>query len=82
MKVTETIERECCEKADRRPYRGLRGLYLLREKMEFCIHCGQLWSKTLFTQDGHETYFAWEAVRSVPAGGGRLVKKPAWGIEG
>ena len=45
MKITETIERDCCEFKDLKPYKG----YVLSEengkprKLMFCQYCGQLW---------------------------------------
>lgn len=43
MKIKETIERECCQAADMKPYRGLvgRGLSLCNPRV--CVHCGQVW---------------------------------------
>jgi hypothetical protein len=38
MKITETIERNCCEQKDLKPYLGNKALKLL-----YCVHCGQLW---------------------------------------
>lgn len=36
MKVTETIERNCCEMRDLKPYLGFA------KNLRFCIHCGKL----------------------------------------
>ena len=39
MKITETIKRECCDKTnDLKPYLGDP-----KNKIMFCIFCGQLW---------------------------------------
>ena len=43
MKITETIERECCQQKDMRPYRGKLSPLLKVNKPLFCVHCGQVW---------------------------------------
>ena len=37
MKITETIERDCCAKDDMLPVDGFVG------KLKFCTYCGQIW---------------------------------------
>lgn len=43
MKISETIERECCQTRDLRKYQGLVDTIVKTFKPEFCIHCGQIW---------------------------------------
>ena len=46
MKITETIERECCSHEDRRPYKGpvIRDLPGSVPQPEFfCVNCGAWW---------------------------------------
>jgi hypothetical protein len=44
MKITETIERDCCQHSDRRVFRGrITDPSLKDQKLWFCVHCGQLW---------------------------------------
>jgi NADH pyrophosphatase NudC (nudix superfamily) len=41
MKITETIERECCD-----PEKDLKQVDVQNfENCSFCIHCGQWWIK-------------------------------------
>lgn len=47
MKITETIERECCEERDLKPYGG-KTIMCPSGKTDncyfsYCSHCGQLW---------------------------------------
>ena len=39
MKIKETIERDCCQPQDLRPYKGVG------TAKAFCQHCGQLWGE-------------------------------------
>jgi hypothetical protein len=44
MKITETIERDCCHQKDLLPYKGVRSDILNYGKnLQFCRHCGQIW---------------------------------------
>jgi hypothetical protein len=44
MKVTETIERDCCDpNKDLEPYLGILSAAANRFSPEFCIQCGQIW---------------------------------------
>lgn len=43
MKITETIERECCAPGDLKQYQGLMKCPGHRPKFRFCTYCGQLW---------------------------------------
>lgn len=45
MKISETIERECCTRADLIPYNGtnFHVTHLARLKYMFCRHCGCIW---------------------------------------
>ena len=46
MKITETIERSCCQKKDLLKYNGILRLEhanINRLLFKFCIHCGQIW---------------------------------------
>lgn len=49
MKITETIERECCDhRKDLIVYKGLlSGRYI--DKPRFCKHCGQVWQFVRYT---------------------------------
>jgi hypothetical protein len=42
LKITETIERDCCENQDLATYRGLTKMAAYR-RPKFCKHCGQIW---------------------------------------
>lgn len=47
MKITETIERQCCDfQKDLKAYKGIpsKGLknFMVYSPL-FCIHCGQIW---------------------------------------
>ncbi len=63
MKITETIERECCDerKGDLKQYRGdpKSTTSLARDKMLFCVHCGQIWieDRRMDAAGSSETYF-------------------------
>ena len=52
MKISETIERQCCEHQDFKPYKGLvdetkEGYIMIKtHKPVFCKHCGQVWIHT------------------------------------
>lgn len=41
IKITETIERDCCEQVDLKEFKG-RSCHV-NEKFYFCKHCGQYW---------------------------------------
>ncbi len=44
MKIKQTIERDCCQSEDLKPYLGIcknNNIKLLKPK--FCIYCGQVW---------------------------------------
>ena len=44
MKITETIERNCCQPQDLVPYRAAYSRsHPLSETLHFCRHCGQWW---------------------------------------
>jgi DNA-directed RNA polymerase subunit M/transcription elongation factor TFIIS len=46
MKISETVERECCHcQHDLKTYRGkpIGDLGESFGKIRFCVHCGQLW---------------------------------------
>ena len=46
MKITETVERECCSwRTDLKIYRGrpILGYTEKVNRLRFCVHCGQLW---------------------------------------
>lgn len=44
MKINQTIERDCCQREDLRPYLGLvNDDFIKQRKPKFCIHCGQVW---------------------------------------
>lgn len=48
MKITETIERECCAPKDLKPYKGKLFVESLSagmtsKRLSFCVHCGQIW---------------------------------------
>jgi hypothetical protein len=45
MKIKEVIERECCANSDLKPYLGKTKKYLeaIKNKIFFCVHCGQIW---------------------------------------
>jgi hypothetical protein len=50
MKITETIERDCCARIDLKPYLGLSTIQVRdgRARLLFCIHCGQIWRPEKF----------------------------------
>ena len=48
MKITETIERECCQPGDLRPYAGFQEA---PDGIWFCAHCGQLWGYRRITDN-------------------------------
>lgn len=44
MKITETIERECCQPGDLEQYKaGYPKSYPLPGTLKYCRHCGQWW---------------------------------------
>ena len=46
MKITESIERECCEPGkDLIEYKGLRADHSLNNPYRVCKHCGQIWEE-------------------------------------
>lgn len=48
MKITEEIERECCDpKKDLILYRGEKGAIYRNESLSFCVHCGKIWRESL-----------------------------------
>lgn len=54
MKITETIERECCNREkDMKTYNGT-GAPGIGVRW-FCIHCGQLWGYGPIDQHGCES---------------------------
>ena len=44
MKIKETVERECCQFKDLKPYqaRVSEELFPMRKYLRFCIHCGRV----------------------------------------
>lgn len=40
MKITETINRDCCQQRDLRPVEGTKRIHGHDEFM-FCVHCGR-----------------------------------------
>lgn len=48
MKIKETVERECCQAKDLKPYRGsmTKELKKYKDDLFFCIHCGRIWRET------------------------------------
>ncbi len=67
MKITETIERECCDerKGDLQPYMGAAE-FDGKRAFFFCIHCGQVWveDRRMDAAGGSETYL--RKIRVVP----------------
>lgn len=46
MKITETIERECCQPGDLEQYKAAYPKkYPLPGGLSYCRHCGQWWCK-------------------------------------
>jgi hypothetical protein len=43
MKITEKIERECCERADLKRYNGMLKRAERKNLYWFCGHCGQIY---------------------------------------
>lgn len=43
MKIKETIERECCQSQDLKPYKGDKSF---NPQFKFCVHCGQKFELT------------------------------------
>jgi hypothetical protein len=46
MKITETVERDCCATKDLRPYSGMvcsKSRENTCSPLLFCKHCGQVW---------------------------------------
>ncbi len=60
MKITETIERECCDERE-----GDLHIYMGEAEFDgswaffFCIHCGQIWveDRRMDAAGSSETYF-------------------------
>lgn len=53
MKVTETIERQCCdEMKDMKPYLGPKPRHIKKRVIKFCVHCGSVW-QLLRREDAH-----------------------------
>lgn len=52
MQISETIERECCQRQDLKPYKGLVDetgedyIMIKTHKPVFCKYCGQVWTHT------------------------------------
>ncbi len=44
IKVTETIERDCCQVGDLRIYYGRKVEDIPGHMIRFCGHCGQMWA--------------------------------------
>lgn len=44
MKITETIERECCQPNDLAQYQGNPIMSHSKHPFKFCKHCGQVWA--------------------------------------
>ena len=42
MKIKETVERECCQRADLKPFLGRMAKFSEADKPMFCKHCGQI----------------------------------------
>lgn len=47
MKITETIERECCQQRDMKDYGGMWIDMNTTCMFSFCIHCGQLYKRDI-----------------------------------
>lgn len=47
IKITETMERDCCERVDLKEYKGRDNR--IHEKLYFCKHCGQYWYYEKYT---------------------------------
>jgi len=43
VKITETIERDCCLSKDLKPYNGKMNPSVKKYHPYFCIYCGQIW---------------------------------------
>ena len=64
MKITETIERDCCTPTDLRCYSGpvLPGFtaeYAKKVRLSFCTYCGSLW---FFIRRPGEMDYGWERI--------------------
>lgn len=57
MKIKETIERECCQRDDRKPYRGAQNQH---GKYFFCVHCGQIWEPKVHPDPAGGSEIAYE----------------------
>lgn len=58
MKITETVERECCEPKDLKKYHGVLKSAHPEADLFFCVHCGEIWDLILVgSKDAKETRF-------------------------
>lgn len=64
MKITETIERNCCLYRDLIPYNGecKDPAYAKNKKASFCQHCGQIW---VMHRSAGEMDSGWEKVKPI-----------------
>lgn len=65
MKITETIERECCQSKDLKPMAGVyQRIIGMGPTWKFCVHCGRAHALRK-DQDGDHVYvgqpWPWEA---------------------
>jgi hypothetical protein len=56
VKILETIERECCQQQDMKPYQGVGDR---KDKKIFCIHCGQVWGENSFMDESGSRDYMW-----------------------
>lgn len=59
MKITETIERECCETKDFIRYEGILRTSSI-DPIFFCRHCGELWIPERHVVVGDGSALKWE----------------------
>jgi hypothetical protein len=58
MKITETIERECCDfRHDIKPYKGV---VKSNAKYKFCVHCGQIFESVRECDPAGSMETSWE----------------------
>ena len=56
MKITETIERDCCAPGkDLIAYKGVRNNQTVRNTYMFCKYCGQIWEHERYTDAAGST---------------------------
>lgn len=66
MKISETVERDCCQQRDFKPVEGTKIIGRI-PSLVFCQHCGHYWEYTSCRDAAGSADYEYRKLKIVPA---------------